>query len=175
MDSATIKLYKDGDDIIVVFKNASGDILDTVQKILEIQMMPTIIPDLEPPPECPDEHLDLSTAECLLPLNEVKTFSEFIDLTAKMMFNQIEEDARNACKIYYDGHNKIMADVISTLDIKRVKGFLVNCYKLSPELIMAYAESQYSTINDYVDSLPEQELRNLSQAIGNNVVSFFEF
>ena len=174
MDNATIKLYKDGRDIIVVFKNASDDILDVIKKTLEIQMTPILVPDLEEPPECNEEPLDLSSIEYLEPVPQVTSFNDFVELTANMMTTKISAGTKEACRKYYENHNKIMADVISTLELRRVKGFILNCHKLSGEFAAAFDESPYSTINDFVDSLPESDLRKIAKGIGDKVVSFFE-
>ena len=164
----TIKTYKDGDDIIVVFKRPSSDLLDVLNKTFGIQVEPTVVPDLEAPPEHTEE--PLADAQPLM----IRTFSEFVEMTAEMMVTKIHAEKMEACRQFYESHNKIMADVISKLELPRVKGFIVNCYTMNIDAVEAFNESQYSTIKEFADSLPERDLRKLAQKIGDGVVSFFE-
>lgn len=176
MDNITIKLYKDGNDLIVVFKNASDDLLNVVKRVLEVQPAPIAVPDLDPPPEyTEDAPVDLTSLEPLTPAPVVRDFAEFVRLTSEMMrATYVDADVKRACKSFYDSHNKIMADIISTLDISRVKGFIINCYPISIDLSTSISNREYSTINDYVDDRPEDELRRIAETIGRAVVSFFE-
>ena len=174
MDSVTIKLYKDGSDIIVVFKNASDDLLEVVKKTLEIQVAPTLVPDLEAPPEYHDEPLNIPSEEFLIPTFRIQSFSDFVETTAELMNAEIDAEKMKACRNFYESHDKIMANTISTLALPRVKGFVANCYKMSMSVVESFSTSQYSTINEWVDSLSEHEVRKTAKEIGDNVVSFFE-
>lgn len=174
MEKTTIKLYKDGADVIVVFKNASDDTLNSILKKLNIQSEPTVIPDLEAPPECYDEPVNILADETNVQIEPICSFNEFIEATIYSMMNPVDSAKFASCKEYYDGHNKIMADVIATLPLQRIKGFIVNCYRLNTDVVAAINESQYSTIDEWVENQSGQTLCETAKKIGDKIVYFFD-
>ena len=173
MKNISINMYKDGDDLIVVFKNTSEELVDVIKKMLAIQAPPTPILDLEAPPEAPAE-IDLSEAECLTPIEKISSFNEFAGVLTDAKRFPVHETTRNALLEYYNTHNKILADKISTLETPRVKGFVSCFYGLNDEVTAAFNASQQSTIKEFVDFMPEGELRRVAHEIGDWIVSFFK-
>lgn len=190
MDNATIKLYKDGDDLIVVFKNASDDIASLITRMLQPDApQPEIVPDLVPQPEYAEEAPpNLAAAECLTqdkPLPEepaevcrIQTFDEFRSGLADLIKLDLDSEAyvqtKEACRKYFESHDRVRADKISTLALPRVKSFVKFFYWLDSDTINAFLESKRSTFEEFADSVPEDKLRNTAEAIGKTIVSFFE-
>ena len=189
MENATIKLYKDGNDLIVVFPNASDEILNAIMRLFPTgPSQPEIVPDLVAPPEEQNEPIpDISEAECLIPSEEsapvldrieIATFKDFVSYMAAMFKGDIEIErikcVEDACRAYYYAHDKIRADVISSLEIERVKKFLQCFYWLNGKFFKDFNESEYQTIADFTDSTPEDELRVKAKEIGQLIVSFME-
>ena len=180
MDRADIKMYKDGKDIILVFKNASIEIENLIGNMLGGSDKASFreVPDLEEPPYVDESIPDL--AAFVEPPEDIikKGFDGFVELLVKINNQLFEgemlERAKKECKTFFYSHNKVMTDTISTLEYKRVKGFVKCFYELSPEIKEQINSSKYS-IEEYIDSvMTEEYVRSVAEEIGKTIIIICE-
>ena len=176
-----IILYKDGSDVIVVFKNPTEDIATLLQKNLFPKRNIVIkeVPELEP--------LTTSSEDVAYPYTRGKSpkaviqeekFDGFIKLLVGLQAEAFEEsqvpDVLGVCKNFFETHNKVQADKVSSFDLDRLKNFLIHSYRLNEDLTTAYYESDCESIAIFVDSLSEAELRSAADIVSKIILSFFE-
>ena len=176
-----IILYKDGDDVVVVFKKPTEDIKALLQNNLFSKRDIVIkeVPELEPSITSSEEIAYAYTrGKSPKAVIQEEKFDGFIKLLVGIQAEAFEKsqisDVLVACKEFFEAHNKVQADKVGTFNVARLKNFLMHSYRLNEDLTTAYYESDCESIAVFVDSLSETELRSAAEVIGKIILSFFE-
>lgn len=176
MDRADIKMYKDGNDIIIVFKNASSGIEDFLKNMFSDRTEPSFkeVPDLEELP-CPDEPMPDLAKFMEAPEETIKRgFDGFVEILTAIHNEEYKEDmlerAKKECCQYFDSHNRIKVDQIDSFEYERIKTFIQCFYKLNFDLVNLLESGKYASIDSLISEIDEKTARIIAEEISKKVI-----